>query len=242
MQAIYEPKGRAREFSSLAANLYRGCSHSCRYCFVPQTIKMKRDDFVTDPHPRKDILKVLEKDALKYRGDEREILLSFTSDPYQPLEMELGITRRTIEILMENDLRFTILTKGGIRATRDFDLLKSYEKCRFGTTLIFTKQADADRWEPNAPPLSERIEAIRLARDQGIKTWISLEPVIDPFQALELIKVLNPFVGEWKVGKLNYKQPDSEVDWIKFREVVKALLESVGAKYYIKKSLTQLTE
>ena len=241
MQAIYEPKGRAKEFAPLAVNLYRGCSHGCGYCFVPLVIKMKREIFITLPQSRRDILKALEKDAIRFRGDEREILLSFTSDPYQPLEMELGITRQAIEILMANDLRFTILTKGGSRATRDFDLLKNYNKCRFGSTIIFTEQSDADRWEANAPPVSERIETIKLAREKGIKTWVSLEPVIDPFQALELIKILHPFVDEFKVGKLNYKQPDIEVDWLQFRETVKALLESVGAKYYIKKSLTQLT-
>lgn len=73
---------------------------------------------------------------------------------------------------------------------------------------------------------------------RGIKTWVSLEPVIDPGQALELIRELHPIVDHWKVGKLNYQALD--VDWIKFREDVKALLESLGADYYLKKSLTEL--
>ena len=83
MQVIYEPRGRAREFAPLAANIFRGCGHGCLYCFGPQTLKMKRDVFSINPKPRKDVLKFLEKDARKYRGDHREILLSFTSDPYQ---------------------------------------------------------------------------------------------------------------------------------------------------------------
>ena len=117
MRVIYEPKGRAKEYTPLAANLYRGCSHGCGYCFAPLVIRMKKEIFTKQPQPRREILKALEKDAMRFRGDEREILLSFTSDPYQHLEMELGITRQVIEILIANDLRFTILTKGGNRAT-----------------------------------------------------------------------------------------------------------------------------
>jgi len=239
MRVIYEPRGRAAEYSPLAANLYYGCSHGCLYCYVPQTIKENREVFKAQPRPRKDILKYLEKDAKAFRSDDREILISFISDPYQPLEMELGITRRAIEILIKNELRFTILTKGGMRAVRDFDLLETYEKCRFGTTLIFTEQANSDKWEPNAPPITNRITAIKEAHERGIKTWVSLEPVIDPQQALALIRELNSYVGHWKIGKLNYKQPDKPVDWIKFRQDVRKQLDSLGADYYLKKSLTK---
>lgn len=90
------------------------------------------------------------------RGDDREVLLSFVTDPYQPIEMELEITRQAIRILIENDLRFTILSKGGTRVERDFDLLQGYTKARFGTTLLFTSQEDADKWEPGAPLVDER--------------------------------------------------------------------------------------
>ena len=74
----------------------------------------------------------------------------------------------------------------------------------------------------------------------GIKTWVSLEPVIDPDQALELIEQIHPFVDHWKVGKLNYR--NLEVDWLKFREDVTKQLDSVGANYYLKKSLTDIKE
>jgi hypothetical protein len=76
-------------------------------------------------------------------------------------------------------------------------------------------------------------------RYRGIKTWVSLEPVIDPDQALQVIRELHSIVGHWKVGKINY-QKDIEVDWIAFREEVKALLDRLGADYYLKKSLTNL--
>ena len=202
---------------------------------------MKRDVFTSQATVRKDVLKHLEKDAIKHTGDDREILLSFTSDPYQPLEEEENITRRAIEILISNDLQFTLLTKGGTRATRDFDLLKNYDKCSFGTTLVFTKQPDADKWEIYCANIADRINAITTAKENGIRTWISLEPVIFHDQAIDIINELHSVVDHWKVGKLNYHLPGIPVNWVKFREEVTALLDSVGADYYIKKSLTQIT-
>jgi len=240
MSIIYEPKGRAKEYAPLAVNLYSGCAHGCTYCFGPQTLKKRRQAFKNDVQAKKNALTRLQKDAAKLKGDDREILLSFVTDPYQPLEMELKVTRQAIETLIENDLRFTILTKGGTRAIRDFDLLEGYNKARFGSTLIFTSQKDADKWEPNAPSIVDRIEAINQAHAKGIETWVSLEPVIDPKQALKLIQELHPIVGHWKVGKLTYK--DVGVNWIKSREDVKALFDSLGADYYLKKSLTELPE
>ena len=155
--------------------------------------------------------------------------------------MELEITRGAIRALIENDLRFTILTKGGTRATRDFDLLEGYDKARFGSTVIFTSQDDADEWETHAPSIQDRIATIEVAHAKGIKTWVSLEPVIDPEQALQLIQQIHPIVDHWKVGKLNHHPAiEKKVDWIRFREEVTALLDSLGADYYLKKSLTAM--
>lgn len=241
MNIIYEPKGKAREYAPLAVNLYSGCAHSCTYCFGPNTVKKDRQAFNKDIQPKKNILERLSKDAVKLQGDEREILMSFITDPYQPLEMEKEITRQAIKMFIDNGLTFTVLTKGGTRAIRDFDLMEGYERARFGTTLIFTRQEDANEWEPKAPSLMDRVKAMVEAHKRGIKTWVSLEPVIDPDQALELIQDIHPMVDHWKVGKVNYQpEIENQVNWIKFREEVQALLDSLGADYYLKKSLTEL--
>jgi DNA repair photolyase len=180
----------------------------------------------------------LERDAILLRGDQREILLSFATDPYTPLEMNSGLTRQALEILINNDLRFTVLTKGGTRACRDFDLMEKYDKCSFGSTLVFTSQSDADYWEPCAAPLADRIEAIQIAHNKGMRTWVSLEPVIDPSQAIALVEQLHPVVDHWKIGKINHnKEAVSKVDWIGFRCEIVQLLDSLGADYYLKASL-----
>jgi DNA repair photolyase len=175
------------------------------------------------------------------RGDDREILVTFSADPYQPLEMEVATTREAIRILINHGLRVMILTKGGMRAARDFDLLAGYDRCRFGTTVVFTNQADASLWEPRAAPVADRIEAIHQAHGRGIKTWVSLEPVIDPDQAMSLIQMLYPVVGHWKVGMLNYCKLPRPVNWVRFREDARNLLDSLGADYCLKGNLTELT-
>lgn len=210
-------------------------------CFGPDILHVTRESFHSDIKPRENILARLTKDVEKLKGDDREILISFTSDPYQPIEEDLSITRYAIKILIANNLRFTILTKGGSRAARDFDLLEDYPKCSFGTTLIFLDQNLADKWEVNTPRILDRIETIHKAHNLGIKTWVSLEPVIDVDQAYQLIAYLHRWVDMWKIGKINYHpEEEAKVDWIKFREKIKELMTAIGGNYYLKKSLTEL--
>ena len=103
MKVIYEPTGSAREFAPLGARLYfGGCAHGCLYCYVPRTIRRTREAFVNHARLRQDVLRYLERDAQRIRGDDREILVTFSSDPYQPLEMQLGTTRQAIKILIDN--------------------------------------------------------------------------------------------------------------------------------------------
>jgi len=105
MSIIYEPSGRAKEYSQLAANLYRGCGHACTYCYAPDAIRERREKFYNLPIARQNILKELEKDCIRLGGKEtRPVLLSFTSDPYQPLDEELQITREAIKLLKKHKL------------------------------------------------------------------------------------------------------------------------------------------
>ena len=97
---------------------------------------------------------------------------------------------------MKNNLKFTLLTKGGNRALRDFDLLTEYPKCSIGQTIVFSKQESVDYWEPNASPVSERFNIAKQAKALGIKTWISLEPVIDLEQAFEVACVIPFLLGD----------------------------------------------
>ena len=110
MSIIYEPSGRANEYAKLAANLYKGCTHGCRYCFGPSSLFKTKENYFEMADPKKDVLSKLEKDCQKLNGNCPEILLSFIGDVYQHAEMELGLTRAAIKILISHNLPFTILT------------------------------------------------------------------------------------------------------------------------------------
>ncbi|AKB85405.1 radical SAM protein [Methanococcoides methylutens] len=236
---IYETKGRAREYCELAANLYRGCGHGCTYCYAPSATFRKREDFC-NATVRDDVLKKFRKDVLELEkaGETRPILLSFTTDPYQPLDAEEELTRKAIRLLHKHGLKVEILTKGGKLSERDFDLLSANpELSSYGSTLVFTDETMRKEIEPNAAPTNERIESLKKAHEMGIRTFVSLEPVWDPVQTLEIIDLTHEFVDLFKVGKLNYNKQHKNVDWVQFKEDVVQKLEEYGNKYYLKQSL-----
>ena len=236
MPLIYEPRGKAAEYSPLAMNIYKGCSHGCVYCYAPAATYKKREVFHANPEPRKNFFPELDKDLKKYRGDNRPVLLCFTTDPYQPLEETAKLTRWSLKSLINNGNSVRILTKGGMRAARDFDIMAS-GNCEFGATLTFLDIAQSVEWEPHAALPADRIMALREAKNAGIRTWVSLEPVIDPQQVYAIIEKTHEFVDLYKVGKLNYHPRAKEIDWHDFRVNVESLLTSLKKDFYIKQDL-----
>lgn len=236
---IYEPAGRAREYAPLALNLYRGCSHGCLYCYAPDACRTDRAAFHARPAVRVDLIAKLERELAKTptAAQRDPVLLCFTTDPYQPLAAETHVTRRAIELLHEHGYPVHVLTKGGMRAAADFDLLGSVPGDAFATTLTFIDPADSARWEPSAAAPADRLEAIATARTQGITTWVSLEPVIDTEQTLDVIRATHHHVDLFKVGTLNHHELAKTIDWPAFAARVVALLEELGATYYIKNDL-----
>jgi DNA repair photolyase len=188
--------------------------------------------------PRPDVLKNLDKDAEKLRGDKRRILFCFSSDPYQPLERVERLTHRALRIIARHRLNSQVLTKGCADLIQeDLGLMKE-ASTQLGVTLCFSDDATRKIWEPGASTVDERMAVLKAAHKEGLFTWVSLEPVIDPVQALEVIHMAHPYVAFWKVGKLNHmKEYERAVNWTEFLYDVEALLTKVGAKYYIKNDL-----
>lgn len=237
MGVIYEPSGKAREYCELSVNLYTGCGHGCSYCYAPACLHKSRQEF-TAAKERKLILDNIAKEAARYTG--RECLLCFTCDPYQALDVELQTTRYAIKLLQENGVKVAILTKGGKRSERDFDILaKNKNLSKFGATLTFVSDKDSLKWEPDAALPGERFDALKKAHNAGITTWASLEPVIDPAQSLQIIHETKDFVDIFKVGKWNHDSDASKINWYGFAREAKELLDDYGKTYYIKKDLAK---
>ncbi len=233
---IYEPRGKAREYSRLAVNLYSGCSHACEYCYSPAYIHVPGEEF-RRPKPRKDILQKISRDAdiLKNQRETGPVLLCFTCDPYQPIDKDYQLSRQAIQVLHSFGLNIMILTKGGLHARRDFDLLTA--KDWFGVTLTNLDNALSRKWEPGAALPDERIESIKIAHEKGIRTWVSLEPVLYPEVTLEIIRLTRAFVDNFKVGTLNYHPHSQNIDWHRFAKEAKSLLTELKCDYYLKDDL-----
>ena len=246
MNVIYEPKGRAREYAPLACNLYMGCTHGCKYCYAPSCMRKKPEEWHNAARARgEDVLALFEKDCAKLakeRADDasRRVLFCFLSDPYQPLESELHLTRRGIEVAARHGIKVDILTKGdGALIEQDLPLMLE-SQTHLGITLSFINDVSRREWEPMASTVQSRLNILRKAHEMGIYTWVSMEPVIIPDEALEVIRQAHSSVDFWKVGKLNHnKEVERSIDWPKFRDNAIALLESFGSEYYIKEDLRQ---
>ncbi|MCK4823777.1 hypothetical protein KA005_48940, partial [bacterium] len=183
LKAIYEPKGRAREYAELAVNLFRTCYHGCEYCYSPKVMHVKPEEFFKPPLPRDDIIPKIRSDARQLRAanDRREILMCFTCDLYQPAPFNHDLvrytTRSAIKALLEENLNITILTKGGARSLADVDLIEQHpNQVRYGTTLVFNSDKESKKFEPQAAPTSERILTLEAFHARGIQTWASIEP------------------------------------------------------------------
>ena len=226
---IYTPRGAAREYARLACNVYQGCTHGCSYCFGPNVTHKQREEFLKPGDRGADFLRRVEADAsnLDKQGERGQVHLCFTTDPYQPLDDELHITRQVIEILHSHGMSVAILTKGGTRALKDIDLFGPLDA--MAATMTYARPEDSLKEEPNAALPQDRFDAIKKFHDKGVPTWVSCEPVLDPNQTLYLIKLMAPWVDHFKVGKLNHDpQREKLIDWKGFAFAATVLLEEAG--------------
>jgi DNA repair photolyase len=236
--AIYEPKGAAREYAPLAVNLYRGCTHGCRYCYVPAILRMDREEFHARAAPR-GVLVQLQRDAkrLYEAGDKRRVHLCFTCDPFPPGNG--STTREALRILGTWWTPVSLLTKAGASALHGLDVLTGMD-AHLGTSLVWSDDERRKEWEPGAAPVDDRLELLRQAKLRGIPTWASVEPVIDPVEALKAIDLLMPVADVIKVGRWNHAKEANAIDWRAFAVSAWHKLCAAGKEHVFKRGLAEL--
>jgi len=235
---IYQPEGRAREYSPLALNYFKGCDHGCKYCYVPKLFKRFNASYVHDYVSCNINYRELEKSIQSLSEDDKEkqILLSFTGDPY--CNAEKGETREVLKILLRHQLHVAILTKNPEKAQRDIDLFREFKRFKIGTTLVFSEEEDRKEWEPGTIDSNRRIESLKYFFDNNIKTWVSFEPVIIPEQTIRLLINVKDYVDHVKVGKLNnFPEIEKNINWSKFLYDIVYILRKENMKFYIKNDL-----
>lgn len=189
-------------------NPYVGCGHGCIYCYAKATLRdevkaLKWGRFVL---VKKGLIEVLAKEVLrKPRGI---VGLSTVTDPYQPIEEEVKLSRRCLEVLVRRGFSVSIQTKSKL-VLRDLDLIRLGD---FDVGLTITTMDDylGSLIEPRASKPSERAETLRRLSEEGVETWLFLGPIIpelnDSEESIrEVVEVAYETRSDLIVDKLNLR-------------------------------------
>jgi DNA repair photolyase len=114
------------------------------------------------------------------------ILIGSVTDGYQPIEKKYKVTRTILEILAKYDFPVSILTKSDL-VTRDIDLLRRFSDCDVGLTITTLDSEVAKNFEPRSSFPHQRLEALKILHDVGIKTYCFIGPILPEFTDLRLI-------------------------------------------------------
>lgn len=161
-------------------NLYRGCSHGCIYCDSRSKCYHMAHAF-EDIEVKENAIDLLEY-ALTHKRKKCMIGTGSMTDPYIPLEMEIGNVRKALHLIYEHGFGFTVITKSA-RILRDLDLLQKINekaKCVVQMTLTTYDEDLCKKIEPNVSTTRERFEVLKKFHDAGIPTVVWLSPIL-PF-------------------------------------------------------------
>jgi DNA repair photolyase len=171
---------------NVSLNPYRGCEHGCIYCFARPTHSYlglsPGLDFESRIYAKVNAPELLARELAKPSYEPEPIALGVNTDAWQPVERELRITRRVIEVLAERHHPFAAITKSSL-IERDMDLLVPMaERKQFMAAItITTLDADIARsLEPRAATPARRLRTIRTLAEAGVPVGVSIAPVI-PF-------------------------------------------------------------
>lgn len=161
-------------------NLYRGCSHGCIYCDSRSKYYHIEHDF-EDIEIKANAIELLEN-ALKRKRTKCMLGTGSMTDPYIPLESEIGNVRKALTLANQYGFGFTLITKSD-RVLRDLDLLKTINdktKCVVQMTLTTYDENLCKKIEPNVSTTKERVEVLKKLNEAGIPTVVWLCPIL-PF-------------------------------------------------------------
>lgn len=244
MSGIYTPKGRAREYSPRALNVYRTCAHGCRYCYVPKMTRSTSESyFVPSPAPIEGLAADIEE-QLSREDITEQVLLSFIGDPYSPSSDDNAVTRECLKVLLDHHVPVAILTKGGERSLGDIDLISQFDTrdIMIGATLTFDDIGLSRSWEPGAALPQERIDTLQTYHDMGVKTFASMEPVISTEQSLKLLPASVDAVDLYKLGKINHMSVPFENNWTDYIGKAVPYLRAEKKEIYVKNDLSTYAE
>ena len=209
-------------------NPYTGCQTSCRYCYA--RLFMPRYTGHKEPWGEFVDVKVNAVEILRRqleRAKTGTVWISSVCDPYQPLENKYRLTRGCLEELLKKPFPVNVQTKSTL-VLRDLDLFRQFLTIDVGFTIATNDEKVAKLFEPQASPVEERIKALKILHDAGIRTFAFIGPLL-PGNPEKLVNNLAGKVDYVYVDKMNYSGAIRK--FYQYHRLEKALKDSFFREY-----------
>lgn len=159
-----------------ALNPYRGCAHSCAYCYAQDVTRFEMSrPWGSLVEAKVNIVQLLKKELRK--GPKGVYGVGTVTDPYQPIEKELELTRGCLRLLRDAKAETSILTKSDL-VLRDLDILSGWSSSEVGMSVGVVDDSVAGLLEPGAPSPSRRFYALQRLSESGVRTYVMAAPII----------------------------------------------------------------
>jgi len=187
-------------------NPYRGCQHNCGYCYVPNVLRIERNKWGCFVDAKINIPTVLAKELRNKKPG--TIGISTVTDPYQPIEGKLKLTRYCLEQILKYNFPVCIQTKSKL-VTRDIDLISKLYNVEIMFSIGTLDDNERKILEPYASSINDRLNAMKKFSDEEIKTAVFFGPVYPTINIEDLEKIIDTFVEngakEIMVDKFNLR-------------------------------------
>src|SRR5919201_530816 len=178
-------------------NPYRGCEHGCIYCYARPTHEYLGFsaglDFESKIMVKTNAPELLRRELESPRWQPQTLVLSGVTDPYQPVERKLQITRGCLEVLAKFRNPVAIITKNHL-VTRDIDILRELAACNAAAVNVSVTSLDPNLQrvlEPRTTSPQGRLDAIRLLRQAKIPVGVMVAPIIPGLTDHDVPKILD---------------------------------------------------
>ncbi len=212
---------------SQSINPYRGCEHGCIYCYARATHSYldlsPGRDFETEIFYKPNAVELLRAELAHARYEASPIALGTNTDPYQPVERDLRVTRGILELLLELRHPVTIVTKGAL-ILRDLDLLAALAALNLVAVHVSLTTLDDElkrRMEPRTAGPKQRLVMVRQLSEAGIPTGVLTAPIIPALNDHELEAMLEAAAAHGATGagyvllRLPHEVEPLFVEWLR---------------------------
>lgn len=190
-------------------NPYVGCAHACHYCYATF---MKRFTGHLEQWGSFVDVKINAPEVLRRqlkRAERGTVMVSSVTDAYQAVEARYELTRKCLEVLSLYKFPVSILTKSPL-VIRDMDIISKMKDSEIGLTITTEDERTRKIFEPFAPPIQARIDALKKLHKAGINTYVFIGPLL-PMDPESLAKQISPYTDSILIDSMNYV---SKTEWL----------------------------